>query len=584
MSQGASAAGGPSRAGQLDPSQVAAEEEAREAGPAGAARQAQEADDPIAALQAPPSAQAAEGSWRAHAQDASALLRQSGIHVGQVPPRCEALAERQLCAEMRGAMAARARDPNSFHRSMQAIYGRNYDHGKVEGLRQRALRGDTSWLPSNFRFVDPKTIPGASGAYSPRDGGTVLLSRDLLRGDPADMTAVFLEETGHHVDALLQLPQQQFERAVAGDRRGIELSDRRDAAGDEGARMAGYLRTGGVPKGPATDAKGSVRGLGDVEFHTVQRDEVGRIKWDDGEIEMHPSWRSTSLGPAFSGNTIDLNRVTPAMVKGLSANDLQTFMGIVEKWDFDVEVYNGAGDRKSGFWPFTKTSELNGGTAFAAQMWASGDSEAFARVFAAAPDRVTKYLTGNGSRVLTAENLALIMKEMRSSEGKYTPKELDALGDLVQKYLERNAGKDPDKCRAAMEEILTAVRSSGLPNTPENAGVVAGTITAGMLKHFDKIKASDEDRIRIVNNLMGFAGAVAGNFGPIGDAVSAGIAGLQVIYGEIDKPRNYQEYATRLQGAVQLEWMQNPPKGWSRDDRQDALHWLYTTILNNGQR
>lgn len=331
----------------------------------------------------------------------------------------------------------------------------------------------------------------------------------------------------------------------------------------------------------------------DPATHTVEDNEIARVEFEDATIEMHPSWADTSLATAMDGNTLDLNRVTPEMLKDLSPTNLNVFMdSYLGSRDFDVVMYNGAGDRITGsgaLWWAEDSSSINGATAMAGKMWASGDSEAFAQAFAAAPEHVLEYLTDNGSRVLTAENMALILNEMQASAqsadgpAQYDPGELDAMGTLVQRYLELNAGDDPERVAQAIEDLMGEV-SETMEFTPENAGVMTGTLVAGMLKHFDAIEASDEQRNRMITGVAGVLGAAAGAFGPWGAAVSVGISGLSAIYNEVDQPRDFEDVASRLQGSVQLDWLQNPPEGWSEDDIQTAVIWVETTILNNGQR
>lgn len=351
-----------------------------------------------------------------------------------------------------------------------------------------------------------------------------------------------------------------------------------------GGRQPYIIRTGPVAGEPVSE---------DPARHTVEDDEIARVEFEDATIEMHSSWADTSLAGAMDGNTLDLNRVTPEMLKGLSPTNLNIFMdSYLGTRDFDVVMYNGAGDRITGsgaLWWADDSSSINGATAMAAEMWASGDSEAFAQAFAAAPEHVLEYLSDNGSRVLTAENMALIFNEMRASaqtadgRSEYDPGELDAMGTLVQRYLELNAGEDPERVAQAIEDLMGEV-SETMEFTPENAGVLTGTLVAGMLKHFDAIEASDEQRNRMINGVAGVLGATAGAFGPWGAAVSVGISGLSAIYSELDQPRDFEEVASRLQGSVQLGWLQNPPEGWSEDDVQTAVIWVETTILNNGQR
>lgn len=296
-------------------------------------------------------------------------------------------------------------------------------------------------------------------------------------------------------------------------------------------------------------------------------------------IALHPSWNEPPLDGCFDDQgRLVLSRLTPERFKRLSPTHRKALMDILARTE--VEVSSTSANGRSG------RGRANGATAVAAVMWASGDSQAFAQAFASSPAQVLPHLSGGGARVLTAENMALILREMASSGGKLEPPELDALGSLVQKYLEHHAGKDPQRARAAMEQLMRAIASSGLEATPANAGIVTGIVIAGMLKHFSAIGASDNERNNVVNGVADGIAAVAGSIPPWGPVVAVGVIGLRTLFNSGFKPRDYSEVATRMQGAIQLDWLQghNVPPGWSRDDTQDALHWIQTTILNNGQR
>lgn len=319
------------------------------------------------------------------------------------------------------------------------------------------------------------------------------------------------------------------------------------------------------------------------ETHTVEDGEISSLQFvgDDATIDMGdkgPGWADTSLGPAMEGNVLHLNRITPEMLRDLSPSNLNGFM---DTWmggrEFSVSV-NG------------HNTDLDGATAIAAMAWASGDSVAFAKAFAAAPEHVLDYLTGNGARVLTAENMALIMREMAASADYWSggtagfeTGELDALGDLVQIYLEKNAGEDPQAVVDAIEQLIAEVGCS-MPFTPENAGAFNGVLISGMLKHFDAINASDATRNSIVNGLAGVTGTIAAGFGPWGVAAAAGISALNSIYQGANPPRDFEEVANRVQAEIQLQWLQHPPEGWSPADVGTAIDWTNTTILANGQR
>jgi len=296
-------------------------------------------------------------------------------------------------------------------------------------------------------------------------------------------------------------------------------------------------------------------------------------------IEMHPSWNAPPLDVCFdSQGRLQLSRLTPEIFKRLSPSHRQQLMSILARHQVEVTVQSAEGRSSRG--------RANAATSLAGVMWASGDSQAFAQAFAAAPAQVLPHLSGGGARVLTAENMALILREMAASGGKLEPHELDALGSLVQKYLEHHAGKDPARARAAVEQLMRAVADSGMEATPANAGVVTGALISGMIKHFDAIKASDEERNNMVNGVADGAAAIAGSIPPWGPAVAVGMIALRTAFNSGFKPRDFNEVASRMQGAIQLDWLQgqNLPPGWSRDDIQDALHWIQTTILNNGSR
>ncbi|MEQ9499509.1 MAG: hypothetical protein RIT81_21670 [Deltaproteobacteria bacterium] len=102
-----------------------------------------------------------------------------------------------------------ARDPAKFEALMKEVYGDDFDRGKAESLRQRALAGDFGWLPK-VEVVPDADMNGGRGAYDAKSK-TIYLSESTAK-DPAKAAAVFAEEVGHHLDTEL----------VAGETRGDE--------------------------------------------------------------------------------------------------------------------------------------------------------------------------------------------------------------------------------------------------------------------------------------------------------------------------------------------------------------------------
>ena len=158
--------------------------------------------------------------------------------------------EQQVQAQLAGRFGALAEDPEAFHQLLRTAFGAGYDARAGESIRQRALRGDTSWMPP-VQLVDAETLGGANGAYDARTG-TVLLNRDL---DPATLAETYVEEAGHHLDALL---------------------NRADARGDEGELFRRLL--GG--EGLSQDQIETVRAENDHGLITVDGVEVEVEFWN----------------------------------------------------------------------------------------------------------------------------------------------------------------------------------------------------------------------------------------------------------------------------------------------------------------
>jgi hypothetical protein len=135
-----------------------------------------------------------------------------------------------------------------------------------------------------------------------------------------------------------------------------------------------------------------------------------------------------------------------------------------------------------------------------------------------------------------------------------------------------------------MQALLSEIDCSGLAASPENAGVLVGTIVAGMLKHFDRIDAGVDQRKEFIGNLAGFASDLGGAAGGWGNTFAPIISGLNFIYQNLDQVPNSQGTALRLQGFVKTEWlaMGRAPRNWSKVDVGMAIDWMGMALNNNG--
>jgi hypothetical protein len=332
-----------------------------------------------------------------------------------------------------------------------------------------------------------------------------------------------------------------------------------------------------LPEQQCTDGAGQAR----LEAsRTAGDNEVTKVNFLRPERLSFPGdWQSTSLRGAFTGQPpmLNLNRVTSQMLKGLSPDQARSFIQELGKHD-DVKAYVQTADGRTGPAP-----TANAATLMAAKMWASGDTAAFVKVFAADPGQVMPFLNGRGAGALTAGHLAEIVVEMGASGRELDVEEQKVLGSLVHRYLETNVGEDPKKLGSAMGTLVSQIECSGLAASPENAGVMVGAIVSGMLKHFDQIDAGVAQRKEFIGNLAGFASDLGGAVGEWGNVISPVISGLNFIYQNLDQVPNDQGVARELQATVQSKWAQGKaPRDWSREDIMWASHWMGIALRSNG--
>lgn len=127
----------------------------------------------------------------------------------------------KLQSAMRDQFAAKANDPKAFHDLMAKSFGPNYDQAKAEGLRQKALAGDFSWLPP-VRLLDSASLKGANGAYD-AGNGVVYINAELAAKNPALAASTYVEEAGAHLDTMLNTSDaigdegEMFRRLMGGE-------------------------------------------------------------------------------------------------------------------------------------------------------------------------------------------------------------------------------------------------------------------------------------------------------------------------------------------------------------------------------
>jgi len=218
---------------------------------------AQNLSQALVALQHLPSAE--QGQWlqqlaalSGDPQAVEAFLAEQLQAEPSSPSQSTLSPEQHLQKRFEISLRSLARKPD-FEQTLLKIYGEKA-RPHLPQLIQQAKAG-TLPMPA-LRFVPADTLQGNQGAYSPAQGGMILLNQDLQQ-DPEALLQTFKEEYGHFLDEQVFLdPQGQAS----------------DTLGDEGQMLAAGL-------------KALAAGQSEAEIDAAL--EAGRQDLDDsGEIEL----------------------------------------------------------------------------------------------------------------------------------------------------------------------------------------------------------------------------------------------------------------------------------------------------------
>lgn len=135
-----------------------------------------------------------------------------------IHPQNQAFATQQAFAQQFTALAG---SKGEFHSLMAEAFGPQYNASKAEAFRQKALAGDTSFLPP-IRYLSDSDLQGGLGAFD-KQAGVIYLSENV-RGNPDLAKQVYAEEFGHFLDSTLNRSDTQgdegemFRRLIGGER------------------------------------------------------------------------------------------------------------------------------------------------------------------------------------------------------------------------------------------------------------------------------------------------------------------------------------------------------------------------------
>lgn len=339
---------------------------------------------------------------------------------------------------------------------------------------------------------------------------------------------------------------------------------------------------------------------------TLPRD----VSFDPSFIELHRSWRQTALCPAMQDNFVDLESITPAMLRGLPALDLGVLLHTLAGCDVQVTWYDDAGRRQTGpkrrgllgwlpdWGPFRsrKTSTVNAAAAVALQIAASGDAMMLALVWGACPGAVVEQFSGTLRSLVRLDILEIALRLVLENVISRTEdvncvdrvNAADGAGRFIELFLEQHVGKRPDEIENALGQLLrrllVPVPDMDDPSTPARLGVLFGVTFAGALKFCYGIKASDEMRHRAINSTLSLLRVTLGLLPrPINVLAQIGVQIAQIGWDYGNVPRNYIDALTRFEGEFELEALTRPI--FADEQKIDKmLHFAHAVQLANGLR
>ena len=183
----------------------------RAAEPAAKSAPADPTSAATASARAPAAAPAADSFKQVTTQPNSG----SSTKVAKAAPTTEPAAPKTELTQSADRVRGRLRNlaiemPQQFDGIMKQAFGERFSPSMLGKLRSQATRGATP-MPGSIEFASDEVLKGATAAYTPKDGGRILVNENV-KGDPKLMDKAVLEEMVHHWDA----------QAGPGDARGDE--------------------------------------------------------------------------------------------------------------------------------------------------------------------------------------------------------------------------------------------------------------------------------------------------------------------------------------------------------------------------
>lgn len=303
---------------------------------------------------------------------------------------------------------------------------------------------------------------------------------------------------------------------------------------------------------------------------------------------------------ALCGDTVDLCKLTPALLDALSPADLQMVTEVLSKFAVKLRWRDARGHTHSGkrrLYDLIRVSTWDDATAAAALALGAGAAHcdaALATMLACQPDAVLPVFRDAARASLTAPVVTSVVVSLVEALAADAPADKSctaarAIGDVVQRYLEYWARDDPQQGRDALEQLGAALRAranmgaDGGQLSAQQVGILLGGLLAGSLKHAHRIRAMDERRLLVVAVTSNLLWAATGfiPLTPVAGALAVGFVGTAVAYGVIRIPRDFSSLAKEVGGQIEMETLRCATPENTLEILQ-TLAWMRAAVHVNG--
>ena len=326
-------------------------------------------------------------------------------------------------------------------------------------------------------------------------------------------------------------------------------------------------------------------------------------------VPMHASWNAGPIAGAFQGGSLDVNRVTPAMLAGWTPRQYQQFMQRLSGTNVTWEGWGlgtGLGISSNG---------SNTAAAFVyARLHGEGTGPLRARLFAANPSVLLDQLDRSGMNggiwpipVFTfahsgqdvIENFRVAFDDMRALDGLPGgprtvpgPESQQALARLVERALTDGQGRalPAEQMRRRLQEVMTALTRD--MRTPDELGFATGVVIAGLNRVLDRAGSANARRQILEGGVFDGGAALTGGIPVVGPFIAAAIVGARTARQLSESGYTSSSFANVFLGQIMSQFnelrrtgnLPRMPDGrqWTEQDLTNYYQTLGEALRNNG--